>query len=215
MSERHVDIPGNITFNIKEFSLKAKKWLQITCNLTVEQIRKHRIGYIPTTNKIFIPAIKEDVIQFYQLRALNEGDIKYVTYGRSSAHLIHYRSNNTKSVVVTEDNISAMRVAQHENVIALSGTTLHKQEIPKLLDMYDTFIFWLDADEPGQKATTKNVKLLQEHISKQNVRQMFVGDDAPQKLIYRVDNTRYVDDPKCYLNTEIIQILEETLHGAL
>lgn len=212
MSKECILIPDNITFNVKEFSLAAKQWLQIKCNLTVEQIRKHRIGYCPDVNKIFIPAIDKDVVRFYQLRALNEGGIKYVTYGSSRSYVITYVNNNLdykRILVITEDNISAIRVAQHCNVIALSGTTLHKHEIPKLLQTYNTFVFWLDADDPGQKATDKNIRLLQEYTSKQDVRSAYLGEHTQKYEIFRVCPTKYELDPKCYLDHEIKQILQE------
>lgn len=116
--------------------------------------------------------------------------------------------------MIVEDHLSAIRVRRHFNVLCLSGTTLSHKVIHQILDDFSIFIFWLDADEPGQKATYKNLARLKWNSSAYNVECMFLDREITEHQYLKVDHHSVTKDPKKYLDYEIINILTNQVRTA-
>jgi hypothetical protein len=94
------------------------------------------------------------------------------------------------------------------NVLSLSGTTVSLDVISKILTQYDSFIFWLDPDEPGRAALHKNHVRLNWHANKANIKRMFLNKTPIEYKFSKVDYNIIVHDPKCYYDHEIKDILK-------
>lgn len=207
-TEQVLKLRDNIVLAPNRFAPKALEWLY-KASIYDETIVKQRIAYCPDINKVLVPAFKDEVLKFYQLRSLKDEDkAKYVTYGSCSNYKILYNDHDNTRLVITEDHLSGMRIRPYENVACLSGTTLSYSFIETLLDNYDEFIFWLDPDKPGIDALNKNANRLKWYSSKYNVRRMFTRKKPIEYRFYKVNYKEIVLDPKYYLNNEIVNILK-------
>ena len=94
-----------------------------------------------------------------------------------------------KTLVIVEDNLSAIRVGEILPAVSLIGTSMSQENMLTVTENYDILIVWLDGDGPGQNAAKKLVdKLLLMHTSVHNV---VTGRD-----------------PKCLFDTEIRGVLQ-------
>ena len=72
---------------------------------------------------------------------------------------VHRFEDNHKTVVLTEDYISAVRVHQcGVDSWCLFGTTLNYSDVELLLNNYNKIYIWLDGDKPGRDGAAKITK---------------------------------------------------------
>ncbi len=161
--EPSLDLPATITLQADEFSREAIVWLHER-QIYEEVIKRQQIGYVKSTNCLFIPAVDTtNTLRWYQLKTF-EGSAEYMTVGDSRLYTVRYLDHSTRMVVIVKDHLSAMRVRPFCNVICLNGSTLHADTIEYILESFNTVIFWLDADVQGQVATYKAFKGLQKEV---------------------------------------------------
>lgn len=220
-------LPDEIIFNPTRMSPMALQWLA-KAYVFNDIILKQSIGYCPTLDKVFLPALDSDaVLHFYQLRSLDpkvSDKYKYLTYGRTSQYLIHYNDHSTinynfpqtkpNHLLICEDHLSAIRLRKFGNVVALSGTTLSYKNALMLVQKYDSFTFWLDSDadkqpgkRPGRQALYKNIALLQKIADKYNTRRLFSGLDAHDYSFSHINYDTIIEDPKGIRDSRIANIL--------
>lgn len=209
-TDTEIELPDEILFNPNNFHPDAIEWLS-KAYVFNDMIIEQGIGYCPNIHKVFLPAYDSSaILRFYQLRALKHVDakIKYLTYGKSSDYLIHY-VNQTKphQLVIVEDHLSAMRLRDHANVVALSGTFLSPDNCTSLVRTYSEFIFWLDPDLPGRQAREKNCKRLKKYGEQYMVEQLFTGHNTSDYRFQYVNHAKIGLDPKYYRDSEIPNIL--------
>lgn len=202
---------SELEYNPNRFHPDALEWLNKSYIFN-GTITKQHIAYVPKSHQVYIPALDKDgAVRFYQVRNLtvNEEKPKYLTYGKSSDYLIHYKDHpKKKEIVIVEDHLSAIRLREHTNVVALSGTHLSKSNIELLLKQYNSFIFWLDPDLPGKKALFKNLKILQESIDTYTCKMIFSASPIPDYHLGYIDYTKIQVDPKCIRSSRIVNILK-------
>lgn len=133
--------------------------------LTLETLRKFRIGYDIERNAITIPY--SNALTYYQTRCINEKKFfKPTTQDAGSEPIYNERALALKTrtpIFVVESPICAMSVAQEGgNAIATCGTgCLNKlSEAVKNNKPKGTLILCFDNDEAGQKATAEISKEL-------------------------------------------------------
>jgi hypothetical protein len=199
----------DLVLSPSKFSPAALTWLYKSC-IYDKTIVKQRIGYCTTINKVLIPAFCDKELMFYQLRSLAEGDkLKYITYGKMMDWPLHYFDHDeVDKVVIVEDHISAIRLRPHYNVLSLNGTNLNFKQLQILCRYYNNFVFWLDPDAPGQKATYKCFDKLQSYYDKHVTNQLFLGNSYTRSSFKRINSGTITEDPKWYLDCEIQNIVE-------
>ncbi len=200
-------LPEGLVFNPHNFHPEAIEWLAkayIYNDVIIEQ----GIGYAPQEHKVFIPAYDSaNALRFYQLRALSQDEIKYLTYGKMD-YLIHYNGHSRHDIlVIVEDHLSAIRLRKYCNVVALSGTSLRFANCEQLVTQYTNYILWLDPDEPGQDATKKNIDNLQRFATRRVIKDAFCGRQEKDYTFSRIDNRVILKDPKHYSDWEIVNII--------
>ncbi len=177
MHTGRISLPKTVT---KDFPKEAMKWL-LEAGITKALIDQYDIHYveneivpIPNTNRsvqlskrIILPYITSGEVKFYQARSLNICEPrKYITIGPKSA----YRTGPTswvpdRVVVVVEDILSAIRVAEVTEAVALIGTSLDDETALHLAN-YKEVKVWMDNDAPGIAASNKIVKKLKLYCKK-------------------------------------------------
>lgn len=201
----------DVILDPKKFPPKALEWLYKAC-IYDDVITKQKIGYCTGNNRVLIPAFDLlGTLHFYQLRSLEHdigNNIKYITQGKSSDYLIHYQDYNSDTVVIVEDHLSAIRLRKHGNVAALSGSSLSNKACADLAQMYTTFIFWLDPDEPGIEAFYKNHKKLKWYCDKEYIKSLWIKNNPEKYRFYRINYDRITEDPKHILDSRIANILK-------
>lgn len=152
-----------------KFPVKQQRWLLI--NGIDHHIRsKYHIYYIrkgeierqdnkPLKIKdgILLPVFKNSSLSFYQIRFLGQtGPWKYLTVGPH--HLAMYGNEQSDTLVLTEDILSAIRIVEAIPTIragALVGLGYKQEQLLLECKKYKQVIIWLDGDDAGIKAADK------------------------------------------------------------
>ncbi len=127
-------------------------WLERNYAIPPEQVALERIKYAPDVNRIVMPVYDKDGVEYgHCTKAVKDpGDYpKVINYFLNERIKLHYpRSNltNPMCVVLVEDILSSIRVAQITDSVALLGTTLNDAQVYELKNMYDKAIIALDPD---------------------------------------------------------------------
>jgi 5S rRNA maturation endonuclease (ribonuclease M5) len=134
-------------------------WIEWLKNKGIKQatINNFDLQFDELSGSIAYPLKIHGAIVGYQLRDKNK-KIKTVRYAADDEpFLFECRSNNTASVVVVEDPVSAMKIWQEAsiNTIALLGTNLNCANKLFLIEKYKKVIVWMDGDLAGYKAAQK------------------------------------------------------------
>ena len=121
----------------------------------------------------------------WQIRNLKT-EPKYITYysNSSSKGDAAWFYNNSKTLVLCEDYLSAYRV--HSNTkfssVALLRTTISDRTLAQIYELgFDTVCIWLDPDEAGMEGTTKAFKKLQHFLPTETKLAMFGIDKEPKE----------------------------------
>lgn len=205
-----LELEDDVMFSVNQFSPQALAWLY-KYSIYDNIISKQMIGYCKNTNKVLIPAFDQNnTLQFYQLRALNPNEIKYLTYGNTANYTIHYADHkDSDTIIICEDHLSTIRVREFENVMCLSGTTLKNSAIENILENYTNVVFWLDADKPGRDAMFKNYNRLIKASDSVNRKGLFSNLKFRTYTFSHIDYKTIAKDPKEYLNSEIEYIIQD------
>ena len=159
---KDVHFSPSCEFDVKKFSLPAKAWLY-RYRLTDKQIKDNFIGYDPISDRVVLPIFDDNgLLIFWQARALHGEQPKYYSETSVDKPYFLYEHPTSKVLVVVEDMLSAIRVGEHANALALLGTTLTDESIVALLSKgYTSIVIWLDDDMAGRQATLKMKPMLQ------------------------------------------------------
>jgi 5S rRNA maturation endonuclease (ribonuclease M5) len=147
--------------NPKEIKLASltnfwREWLK---NRGIKQstINKFDLQYDELSGSIAYPLRIKGAVVGYQLRDKSK-QIKTIRYAADDKpFLFECRSDNTESVVVVEDPVSAMKIWQEAdiNTVALLGTNLNCTNKLFLIEEYKKIVIWMDGDLAGYKAAQK------------------------------------------------------------
>lgn len=177
------------------FNLGLKQWLY-KYYLDDKLIRKYNI-YAADNSLLFL-SHQDGEVKFYQQRFFPNKYIK----SSGKKHSMRF-TNGHKTVVLTEDYISAIRV--HEcNVDSwcIFGTSIGWHELTHIIDQYNKIIIWLDGDEAGIKGCKKVKQDIEKRIK-------YVKNKFPYKYTqeYIIEVLQTPKDPKEYSPSEIEEIL--------
>lgn len=148
VSEYHIKLPTDSTNNIPPVGIQ---WLE-KYQVFHTDIVKYGIKWSERAGGLILPVYDttEQPI-FYQIRRFNNTP-KYLTFGKVANHIPVFGAENqditdTKTVVLVEDYISAIRVAYFAHCMPLFGSHINSELATRLSRMYDNLLIWLDADK--------------------------------------------------------------------
>ena len=187
--------PRDTTRDPHEFPADAVLWLTKS-GLHSSMWEKYGFGYTAKYHRVVVPIWMNGKHVGATMRALDEGDIKYLmkTTVKGAVYTCQASPNN-KTVIVTEDILSAIRIKEavlnklKADVICILGTGVNMDRALHIASSYERAIFWLDGDEAGVVATRKWKTKLQPYM---DVREINYWDH----------------DPKDFTDLEIINLLK-------
>ena len=196
-----LELPKDITYEPEHFSREARLWL-FKGGLTPSVWRQYSIGYSARLQRVILPVFdKDNKLIWFQCRAVLTGQKpKYIqpTGNRSNVYFSAGDTGTNGRVVIVEDIMSAIRVynaisstststnADNTTVISLLGTKITSGQAAHV-GSFEQCTTWLDGDKAGKRGSY-------------DIRRT-VG------LLTECDNIRTEEDPKCYSNRQIQEIL--------
>jgi hypothetical protein len=165
-----------------ELTIEQKQYLK-QYYLSDEQIEMNGIYNSPEERRIIFPI---DARNGWG-RSLKD-KTKWLYYGSDS--VVYYKSGLTPgdTLVLVEDVISCIRVSKYADTIALCSTVMKENIMPYIME-YKNIVLWLDGDVAGIKGAEKIKRQLQ--------------------LYRRVGIISTRQDPKCYINAKIEELLND------
>ncbi len=130
---------------------EAKKYLK-QYYITGEMIRHYTIYWSNTVKRIIIPNDRESSTCAWGRSLTNTP--KWIKYGYKKSIVYISGNRRTNELVLVEDCISAIRVAQFTNCLCLSGTSI-KDGMSDIISGYKKLIVWLDGDLAGIRGAEK------------------------------------------------------------
>jgi hypothetical protein len=176
------------------FRIDAFKWL-LSCQINSAQRTEHNIQWSTSRQMLCwkIKSIQGKELGWQGRCFASDAKTKYFISGEIHADIcllnpFNFNSSlSTKTVVLVEDYISAIRVSSHYPCMPLFGCTCTLNTLTELLKHFNKLIVWLDSDK------LDNARKIAQNAS-------MMGFDS------RVCYTSL--DPKAYSNEEIKNYLE-------
>ncbi len=187
--EDNLDYVDNLLpiYNYNEYSYLKQYYI------TKSLCDKHNVKYDQQSQRILFPYYdRYERIAFLWGRSVKQNQLKWLFKGNKFGSLFYLKQSDkraSRKICVVEDVISAIRVSQYCDVIALGGTNSDNKLLVPLFLQYDEILLWLDGDEAGRKAAQKLRSKL--------------------KLIRKTKIIRTLKDPKCTVPSEMIEILQK------
>lgn len=185
-----------------EIPTKHALWMY-RAGLHMDRIRTLGFGYSSKLARVVLPVYDNGVLVYVQARATMypEQKPKYLNLkGAQKDDIIyeckpeHHIEGFERTVVITEDILSAARVGEVCNSISILGTKLSNGQALKIAK-YDMVLWWLDGDDAGIKGARK-------------------GSVSMQFLVGRQAIIRTEKDPKLYSSRVIRSIIRGEFEGA-
>lgn len=157
------------TMNPKEFSVATLRWLA-DYYIYEDTIKQYSVAY-SASNGVYeesllfpvsfeSPNITNNVTlcDFQRRFFPSKKFYSSPNLSRCIFELNDYDGSDDGTVVLVEDYISAIRVADISNSICLFGTDINDNKLRHLMHNYSRVLVWLDEDEPGQIAAKEVIK---------------------------------------------------------
>lgn len=176
-----------VSFSRLPLTEKQKKWLS-QYYINENHIKTYGICSNTNLNGLYFPQIVNRVVKSIWERFIDKSLYKWILHGNKT--LVHLSLRlNFKKIILVEDIISAIRVADYADCIALCGTNVQVDGIDEVINSYNEVVLWMDGDMAGRRAA---------HA----IRKKY-------KLIKPIRIIRTKKDPKCHTPTEIREILND------
>lgn len=147
-------LPRDYQQDYTKWGRGAYVWLK-RYGITDEEISRNRIGYSGTYGRVILPVFGAKELDFMVMRRVNSLDTdspKYLTYSNVEhvmyiPHMVYTLGRVLPStVVLTEDILSAIKVARHLPSIALLGTIINIRVLEYVANNYNNAIIFMDDD---------------------------------------------------------------------
>ncbi len=173
----------NVYFHVESvitslLPIKAEEWLKKYC-ITNRLIEKFNIGWEQCLQRIHVPYIVDKQELFSWNRSINQ-DVKnkWLFQGDKNIPFWLQSDHDSSKLVIVEDVLSAIRVSDYCDVLALGGTNFNKEMFLNVFKQYKTLVTFFDGDEAGKSCTQRFNKRF--------------------KLLYNIKNIQTKQDPKNY-----------------
>lgn len=149
---KDVYLPKDMDMDVDNWASPARVWA-FKNRLESVHIERANIGYSESIGRILIPTYHEGKVSGYQARKVHkydEGPKYYTRCNKTLPNYNHYHNTGSKTIVITEDSISAVRLSNFVDSISLQGVVLKDNVLSYLLGYrkYDKCFVWLDNDTP-------------------------------------------------------------------
>jgi len=144
-------MPKAVTFDPRQFSLHALKWLN-RYEIQHSEIIAHKIGFHKKFNRVVLPVYEEEELKFYQYRKLVADNYPKYVSNKSKIWDLQgkYIQKHPEYIVIVEDLLSAIKCGRVVSAFALLGTNLSdKAEL--LIADYENIFIYLDNDSSQVK----------------------------------------------------------------
>ena len=164
--QKEVVLPEDSTHLLADWPAAALSWLY-QHGISNDDIRNNNIVWSPSWARVILPVYDGGKLVFWQGRRIEGDGPKYISVRSARKPLFTAMANHTspahltKTVVLTEDYLSALRVAKSgvADAVALLGTH-GPDDLPERLRGYEKILIWLDHDLAGRiKATPLATRL--------------------------------------------------------
>lgn len=191
LASESVALPLDINYDSSLWPTEARMWLY-KASIYGSVLDSARIGYSPELGRVILPVYKDQEVIYYQGRAIFAGQEPKYLNPKTANRPIWYgkQAEESDTIVVTEDILSAIRVGEVTQSCSILGTKLDTASAGAL-SKYRRVIIWLDGDTAGVE-----------------------GALSISKTLGLVTDTRIVRterDPKEYTNQQINEILKDHL----
>lgn len=128
--------------------VKPMQWL-LSCNISPEKQRKYGIQYSPTQELCcWEIANPEGKIIGWQGRCFGEtAKTKYISHGKIHEDICVLGKKEGHFVVLCEDYLSAINLAELGSAVPLFGCTCHLNALQALSKRFKEVVVWLDPDK--------------------------------------------------------------------
>jgi hypothetical protein len=191
-------LPWDYTTDTSKFPAAALVWLYKS-RLTSQDIRRYGIGYSERLGRVIIPVYGRDgKFHSWQGRYVHDDNVeqpKYINFTgsnktdglflcrRPSREADEGARGTSKTLFLVEDALSAIRISEFEDALALLGVTLGFGNLTYLLKHYDRFVIFLDDDNPTVKKQGINLlKTLRNHVGFNNVSVVHTNGKDPKEF---------------------------------
>jgi hypothetical protein len=173
--------------NLIELPLKAFLWLQ---KYYISNCKLEDIKWSNSYNRICF-SFGNNLTSHY-LRSIIETDRnKWLLLEKEEKNIFNIQKHGFNELVIVEDPISAIRVSDFVDVVALGGTNFNSPLLVTLFLNYKKLTIWLDGDRAGQTASDK----FRKHF----------------KLLKPIKLIKTKKDPKNHTPTEMEEILNDRI----
>lgn len=126
----------------------ARAWLY-KYGVTDREIARERIAFNPSKSVLVLPVYDGERLVLTNSRYFgdNPDHPKYVTKGYKNQHFKLFPCPGSRTVVLTEDYVSALRIGRQHNAIPLLGTSVPMELVLRLLGRFEPVLVWLDPDK--------------------------------------------------------------------
>jgi len=172
-------------YNEDPMPQEAQKYLD-KYYITKRHIRSKHIFWSPLYQRICFPTCSLRLETFLEAESVwarsldvNRKD-KWLFIGPAEQknRLFRSRNNENNRLIIVEDVVSAIRVADFCDCLALGGTNVNSPQLVPIFLYYDRLVCMFDPDEAGKKATAEFKKRY--------------------SLLKPIDVIKVNKDPKCY-----------------
>lgn len=153
-----VALPEPATYDPQSWPAQARLWLY-KAGLSNDDIERLRFYYHQATGRVVLPVYRDGQLVYWQARSVDGRQPKYINPEVDKSTL--YAPLGTgPCIVLTEDILSAARVARVTEAWSLMGTALPTGVLAALLQQGRPVVVMLDPDAAGVKANTTISKRL-------------------------------------------------------
>lgn len=150
-------LPGPREPDPQKWPLAARVWLY-KAGFSNDDILRLGWYYAPRMQRVVLPVFDAGQLMYWQARALDGRQPKYLNPVVGVKPVARYGEGRV--VVLTEDLLSAARVARVTEAWCLLGTSIPDRTAARIAADGRPVVFMLDPDAGGAKGVAKGVRLL-------------------------------------------------------
>lgn len=156
-----IELPNDTTGIEDDFPQTARAWLK-KAGLTRQQVEAEGFLWSDERNCLYIPVRQSGDLKGFVQRYFDTDEKVYRTLKLDSRQFFGYYRQGvdkpTRSVVIVEDTLSALRVSEICDTLSVLGTNILPSAVSLILkEGYEEAIIFLDADNPTVRMQARRI----------------------------------------------------------
>ena len=157
------EIPKGGTTRLADWSVLAKVWIN-KAHIGQKLIRQYGLQSFSNDDSVMIPIMNEGKLCRLIKRSFDPDLPKYLTlmhdnFHNANAYVFHSRAGDNTRLILVEDVLSAIRVAEYVDALVLCGTNMNSNLLVNALNKsYDHIKIFLDNDNPMVKKSQRKIQ---------------------------------------------------------